>query len=119
MKSFLIIIALLLVCNTASSQSVSALQQAMGNPDRPAQDRTRDSIRKAPEVLQFMGVKQGDTVLDVIAMGGWYTEVLSYAVGDNGKVYMHNNPIPITENSAEERNERLNGVSCLRISASV
>ena len=111
MKSFLIIIALLLVCNTASSQSVSALQQAMGNPDRPAQDRTRDSIRKAPEVLQFMGVKQGDTVLDVIAMGGWYTEVLSYAVGDNGKVYMHNNPIPITENSAEERNERLSRLS--------
>ncbi|HAR91455.1 MAG TPA: hypothetical protein DHV53_08860 [Gammaproteobacteria bacterium] len=111
MKSVLTVIALLLACNTASSQSISALQQAMDNPDRPAQDKTRDSIRKAPEILQFMGVKQGDTVLDVIAMGGWYTEVLSYAVGDSGKVYMHNNPIPITENSAEERNERLSRLS--------
>jgi len=54
MKSVLTIIALLLACNTASSQNISALQQAMGNPDRPAQDRTRDSIRKAPEILQFM-----------------------------------------------------------------
>ena len=58
-----------------------------------------------------MGVKAGDTVLDVIAMGGWYTEVLSYAVGKNGKIYMQNNPIPITERSTDERNERLSRLS--------
>lgn len=68
MKSLLAVIAFFLVCHTAYSQSASALQQAMANPDRPAQDKTRDSIRKAPEILEFMGVKQGDTVLDVIAM---------------------------------------------------
>jgi predicted methyltransferase len=58
-----------------------------------------------------MGVKEADTVLDVIAMGGWYTEVLSYAVGENGKVYMQNNPIPLTQRSADERNERLSRLS--------
>lgn len=100
------VFALLFSFNIAIAQSSFSLARAMENPDRPAQDRERDSSRKAPEVLQFLGVERGDTVLDVIAMGGWYTEVLSYAVGDGGKVYMHNNPIPITERSTDERAER-------------
>ena len=111
MKLLLATITLVLLCNTANSQNIDALQQAMASPDRPTQDKNRDAVRKAPEVLQFMGVKAGDTVLDVIAMGGWYTEVLSYAVGKNGKIYMQNNPIPITERSADERNERLSRLS--------
>ena len=111
MKLLLTSLTLALLCSYANSQTSSALQQAMASPDRPAQDKTRDANRKAPEILQFMGVREGDTVLDVIAMGGWYTEVLSYAVGDSGKVYMQNNPIPITERSADERNERLSRLS--------
>ena len=108
MKLLLSTITLALLCSAANGQNADTLQQAMANPERPAQDKARDAIRKAPEILDFMGVKEGDTVLDVIAMGGWYTEVLSYAVGDSGKVYMQNNPIPVTEMSADERNERLN-----------
>ena len=111
MKQLLATMVIALLCSSANSQNTSALQQAMTNSSRPAQDKTRDPIRKAPEILQFMGVKEGDTVLDVIAMGGWYTEVLSYAVGENGKVYMQNNPIPLTQRSADERNERLSRLS--------
>ena len=111
MKQLLATMVIALLCSSANSQNTSALQQAMTNSSRPAQDKARDPIRKAPEILQFMGVKEGDTVLDVIAMGGWYTEVLSYAVGENGKVYMQNNPIPLTQRSADERNERLSRLS--------
>jgi len=111
MKQLLATMVIALLCSSANSQNTSALQQAMTNSSRPAQDKARDPIRKAPEILQFMGVKVGDTVLDVIAMGGWYTEVLSYAVGENGKVYMQNNPIPLTQRSADERNERLSRLS--------
>ena len=111
MKQLLATIVIALLCSSANSQNTSALLQAMTNPSRPAQDKTRDPIRKAPDILQFMGVMEGDTVLDVIAMGGWYTEVLSYAVGENGKVYMQNNPIPLTQRSADERNERLSRLS--------
>lgn len=99
--SFISIISFSVVAQTAID-----LDAALLNPLRPAQDKERDVNRKAPEILQFMGVEQGDTVLDVIAMGGWYSEVLSYAVGDSGTVYMHNNPIPITEGSTDERAER-------------
>ena len=111
MKQLLATMVIALLCSSANSQNTSALQQAMTNSSRPAQDKARDPIRKAPEILQFMGVKEGNTVLDVIAMGGWYTEVLSYAVGENGKVYMQNNPIPLTQRSADERNERLSRLS--------
>ena len=111
MKQLLATMVIALLCSSANSQNTSALQQAMTHSSRPAQDKARDPIRKAPEILQFMGVKEADTVLDVIAMGGWYTEVLSYAVGENGKVYMQNNPIPLTQRSADERNERLSRLS--------
>lgn len=107
MRIFVSVIALLFSINFVNAQSSLSVAQAMKNPDRPAQDKERDASRRAPEVLQFMGVDPGDTALDVIAMGGWYTEVLSYAVGDSGKVYMHNNPIPITERSTDERAERI------------
>jgi predicted methyltransferase len=111
MKFLITMITAVLFCSSAHSQGTATLERAMENPGRPASDKARDSIRKAPKILQFMGVKQADTVLDFIAMGGWYTEVLSYAVGPNGKVYMQNNPIPITERSTDERAERTSRLS--------
>jgi predicted methyltransferase len=42
-------------------------------------------------VVAFLGISPGMTVVDLIAAGGYYTEVLSYAVGPTGKVYAQNN----------------------------
>jgi len=60
--------------------------------DRSDEDRARDVHRKPVEVLEFLGLKPGDTVVDIWAAGGWYTEVLSNAVGDDGRVYSQNPP---------------------------
>jgi len=60
--------------------------------DRSDEDKARDEARKPAEVLEFLGLKPGDTVVDVWAAGGWYTEVLSNAVGDEGHVYSQNAP---------------------------
>ena len=38
----------------------------------------------------FIGVEPGMTVLDIAASAGWYTEVLSIAVGEDGTVYSQN-----------------------------
>jgi predicted methyltransferase len=93
MKSVLSLLAVFsLVCSTASARDMAALERAMASPDRPAADKERDASRKAPAVLDFLGLEAGMTVLDINASGGWYTEVLSYAVGPNGKVYMQNRP---------------------------
>lgn len=106
MRILFTLVASIVLCGVSFAQDVEDLQRALANPDRPDSDKQRDDIRKAPQLLQFMGVEEGDTALDVIAMGGWYSEVLSYAVGPGGRVIMHNNPIPITERSADERAER-------------
>ena len=59
-------------------------------PGRSDEDKARDAQRKPDQVLMFLGIRSGDTVLDIWASGGWYTEVLSIAVGPEGKVYSQN-----------------------------
>jgi len=57
---------------------------------RSDEDRARDAGRKPAEVIAFLGIEPGMTVLDVFAASGWYTEVLSHAVGPAGTVYAQN-----------------------------
>ncbi len=66
------------------------LMMALADSSRPESDRTRDMGRKPVSVVKFLGVKPGMTVVDLIAAGGYYTEVLSIAVGEGGKVFAQN-----------------------------
>ena len=59
---------------------------AVANPARPQADRDRDAARKPAEVVAFAGVKPGETVLELIPGGGYYTRILSATVGPNGHV---------------------------------
>lgn len=89
----MILLALFAMPLSAGEWSAESLSKAIANnPERPAADAKRDAGRKAGEVLTFFGVGKGMTVLDVIAAGGWYTEALSVAVGEHGKVYAQNPP---------------------------
>jgi predicted methyltransferase len=74
----------------AQNEQVTRMKAALASPDRPAKDKDRDAARKPIETVQFAGIKTGQTVLEVIAVGGWFTEVLSAAVGPTGKVYAQN-----------------------------
>src|SRR5687767_8428971 len=55
---------------------------------RPLEDKARDGSRRPLQVLEFLGVEEGMTILDVAAGEGWFTEVLSAGVGPSGKVIM-------------------------------
>lgn len=55
--------------------------------ERPAADIERDATRKPNEIITFAGVKSGMTVAELGSGGGYYTRMLSKAVGPNGKVY--------------------------------
>lgn len=66
------------------------LASRLAASDRSAEDKARDATRKPAEVIEFLGIEPGMTVIDIIAAGGWYTEVLSHAVGPEGKVYAQN-----------------------------
>jgi predicted methyltransferase len=46
---------------------------------------TVDPAWKAPEVVEFIGLKKGDKVADIVA--GRLTASLAQAVGPSGKVY--------------------------------
>lgn len=70
-----------------------AVIAAVNNADRPEQERARDANRKPQEVLLFAGVKPGMTVVDLNSAAGYYTELLSHVVGDEGKVYAHNGAV--------------------------
>ncbi len=59
---------------------------------RPAEEKARDAARKPREVLNFVGINAGMTVLEISAGAGWYTEVLSAAVGADGHVIAQNSP---------------------------
>jgi predicted methyltransferase len=74
----------------AQDEQVTRMRAALASPDRPAAEKERDAARKPIETVQFLGLETGQTALDVIAAGGWFTEVLSAAVGPTGKVYSQN-----------------------------
>lgn len=63
--------------------------------DRLATDLKRDVERKPAQVLDFFDIKGGMHVADLMAGDGYYTEILSRAVGKDGKVYCQNTSIPL------------------------
>jgi predicted methyltransferase len=68
------------------------LEALLASDNRSEADRGRDAGRRPAKVLEFLGIGEGMRVIDVIAAGGWYTEVLSIAVGDEGQVVAQNPP---------------------------
>ena len=57
---------------------------AIDDPDRLESDRARDANRRPQRVLDFFDVKRGQTIADLMAGDGYYTEILSRAVGPAG-----------------------------------
>ncbi len=70
---------------------VSIYAAALDSPSRPEADRERDAGRHPAEVLEFFGIEPGDTVLEMFAGGGYYTEMIANVVGEDGKVVAHLN----------------------------
>jgi predicted methyltransferase len=65
----------------------SNVSKAVSDPHRPKADRSRDAARKPAEVLAFAGVTSGMKIAEWIPSGGYFTRLLSGAVGPTGKVY--------------------------------
>jgi predicted methyltransferase len=57
-------------------------------PGRTDEDTAKDAARKPAEVLAFAKIMPGQTVFEMEAGAGYYTELLSRAVGPDGKVIM-------------------------------
>jgi predicted methyltransferase len=76
----------------ASTLAPERIAEIVASPDRSAADRNSDVRRKPVEMLAFIGVRPGMTVLDLSAGGGYTTELLARAVGPTGRVYGQSAP---------------------------
>lgn len=93
----------------------------LASDSRSEADRARDAGRKPADVIAFLGIEPGMNVIDVFAAGGYYTEVLSLAVGPDGHVASQNPAFilemrdGVNEKALTERlaNDRLANVSRL------
>jgi len=64
---------------------------AVAHPGRSAEDHKRDPIDRPADVLRLAAIKPGMQVADFLAADGYYSELLSYVVGDTGHVLLLNN----------------------------
>ena len=78
-------------CAGTGPPSEEELTTRLQAGSRAAKDKARDAGRNPAAVVTFLGIQPGMTVVDLIAAGGYYTEVLSVAVGLGGQVYAQNN----------------------------
>jgi predicted methyltransferase len=72
---------------TAADEVPKYLQAAVTEPGRPATDTARDAERKPAESMAFADVKPQSTVIELMPGGGYYTRLLSRAVGPDGHLY--------------------------------
>jgi predicted methyltransferase len=84
-------------------------EDAVANEARPEADRARDEGRKPAEVLEFLGIAPGMTVLDMFSGGGYYTEILSYTVGNSGRIIAQSNKAYLQFVGEEFENRYLGG----------
>src|SRR6185369_5513386 len=78
------------VAGVAMAASVPAnITAALADKARPEADVKRDAARHPAELLAYAGVKPGDKVADFMMGGGYFTAILSPAVGPKGKVYAY------------------------------
>lgn len=90
LTALLITGALSLASTQASALSDdSHLTNAVHSDMRLEKDTARDVNRKPDTIMAFAGVEQGQTIVDMISGGGYYSELFSLAVGNTGTVYTH------------------------------
>ena len=80
---FIVVCAL----DAAQAQNAPNYTALMAAPDRSDADRQTDAKRDPIPMLAFIGVKPGQSVLDMGAGAGYSTELMARAVGPTGKVY--------------------------------
>ena len=88
----------------AAPQISGPFQSALVDPIRPPEDIARDADRKPAELLVFAGVHKGMKVVELAPGGGYFTRILTGAVGSGGHVYaITRQPSPALQALAQKR----------------
>jgi predicted methyltransferase len=65
----------------------AALDTILRSEHRAPEQRARDPYRHPKETLEFFGIRQDMTVVEVWPGAGWYTEILAPLLKDRGQLY--------------------------------
>ena len=88
----------------AAPKPVSAFAHVLSDPIRPPEDVARDADRKPAELLAFAGVRKGMKIAELAPGGGYFTRILTGAVGPTGHVYaVAGKPSPALQELAQKR----------------
>jgi predicted methyltransferase len=69
------------------------IRAAIASDIRTSADTARDANRKPLETLQFFGLREGMTVIELVPAGGWFTKIIAPVVKDRGKLYVALGPL--------------------------
>ena len=93
---------------TPPAAAPSRLEAALAGAWRSAENKARDIHRHPKETLEYFGVKDGMTVIEITPGAGWYAEILAPMLKDNGN-YVAAIPLDSSSDYARRGNERLRG----------
>jgi len=67
--------------------TLTALDRVLAGEHRAPENRARDAYRHPKETLEFFGIREDMTVVEVWPGAGWYTEILAPLLRDRGQLY--------------------------------
>ncbi|MCC6208480.1 MAG: class I SAM-dependent methyltransferase [Gammaproteobacteria bacterium] len=65
----------------------AALKNILAGEHRPEANKARDQYRHPFETLEFFGIRDDMTVVEIFPGGGWYTEILAPYLKEKGAYY--------------------------------
>ena len=77
-----ILVYILLIVPALNAQS---LESVVGGEHRSAKNKARDQYRHPVETLNFFGIKNDMTVVELNPGGGWYQEILAPFLKKKGR----------------------------------
>jgi predicted methyltransferase len=88
---YLLMTMLILLTGTALADDYDVVKDkltaAMNSDIRTEDEKERDRNRRPIETLEFFGLRDDMTIVELLPGGGWYTKLLVPVVKDNGKYY--------------------------------
>jgi len=88
-KRIVLVVVAILLSSVALAGSMSFAERValgMEGQHRSDTNKARNQYRHPAETLEFFGIKDGMTVMEIWPGGGWYTEILAPAMRDHGKL---------------------------------
>ena len=79
-------ILFLVIGSPAFAADDSRLKEIISGDHRAADDKARDRYRHPYETLEFFGIREDMTVVEVYPGAGWYTQILAPYLKEKGKL---------------------------------